>query len=42
MCVWFSIQILSETFLILRRIKRDITMNVHKSLRKVYVILVGF
>jgi hypothetical protein len=33
---------LSEIFLILRRIQPDITTNVHRSSRKVTVILVGF
>ena len=41
-CVfWFSLQLLSEVFIILRRIYRDIT-NVHTSFYKVLVILVGF
>jgi hypothetical protein len=32
-CVlWFVLQLLSETFLILRRIQRDIMINVHRSL----------
>jgi hypothetical protein len=32
-CVfWFSLQLVSETFLILRRIQRDITINAHRSL----------
>jgi len=35
-----SPQQLSETFLILRRIQRDITLNVHKSACKVPLILV--
>ena len=40
-CVfWFSLQLLSETFLIIRRIKRDIVINVHWSSCKVPVILV--
>jgi len=39
---WFSVQILSETFLILRRNERDIILNVHMSLCKVPVILVRF
>jgi hypothetical protein len=31
-CVfWFYLQLLSETFLIIRRIKRDIIINVHRS-----------
>jgi hypothetical protein len=42
-CVfWFSLQLLSETFLILRRIKRDIITNVYRSSRKVPFILVRF
>jgi hypothetical protein len=42
-CVfWFSLQRLSETFLILRRIKSDIIINVHKYACKVPVILVIF
>jgi hypothetical protein len=42
-CVfWFSLQSLSETFHILRRIQRDITMNVCMSSCKVSVILVRF
>jgi hypothetical protein len=42
-CVfWFSLQLLFETFLILRRIKRDIVISVETSLCKVPVILVGF
>ena len=42
-CVfWFSIQLLSQTFLILRRIQRDIVQNVGTSSCKVPVILVGF
>jgi hypothetical protein len=41
-CVfWFSLQLLSETFLILRKIQRDI-INVHRSSPKVPVILVRF
>ena len=31
MCLGFSLQILSETFLILRTTQRDITINVHRS-----------
>ena len=38
---WFSIQFLSETFLILTRIQRDIT-NLQRSSRKVPVILLRF
>ena len=42
-CVFlFSLQLLSETFLILRRIQRDITMNVKTILCKEPVILVAF
>jgi hypothetical protein len=40
-CVFcFSLQFLSETFLILRRIKRDIIKNVYWSLCKVSAILI--
>ena len=38
---WFSQKILSETFLILRRTERGIIINVHRSSRKIPVILVG-
>jgi hypothetical protein len=39
-CVfWFSLQLLSETFFIVRRIQRDIVRNVQTSSRKVPVIL---
>ena len=41
-CLFFSLQFLSEIFLILRRIQQDIVINVHRSLFKVPVILVGF
>jgi hypothetical protein len=42
-CVfWFYLQLLSETFLIPRRIGRDIIINVHRSSCKVAVIPVGF
>ena len=40
---WFTLQIMmSETFLILRRIHRDIIINLHRSSCKVLVILVTF
>ena len=39
---WFPLQLLSETFLILRRIKRDIIIYVHRSSCQVTVILVRF
>ena len=42
MCFSFSLQILSETFLILRRIRRDIITNVHGFSCKVPDILVRF
>jgi hypothetical protein len=38
----FALQILSEMFLILRRIQGDIIINVHRSSRKVLIILVNF
>jgi hypothetical protein len=42
-CVfWFSLQLLSKTFFIIRRIQRDIVINVKKSSCKVPVILVRF
>ena len=42
-CVfWFSLQSLSETFLVLRRIHRDTIVNVHRSSCKVPVILSYF
>ena len=42
-CVfWFSLQILSDTFLIPRRIQRDIVMNVRRASCKVPVVLVRF
>jgi hypothetical protein len=40
--MFFSLQVLSETFLILRTIRRDIVMNVHRSSGKVPVVLVRF
>jgi hypothetical protein len=39
---WFSLQLLCETFLILRRIQSDIIMYVHRSSHKVPVILLNF
>jgi hypothetical protein len=39
---WFSLRLLQEAFLILRRIKGDNIIIVHRSLRKVLVILVRF
>ena len=39
-CVLFSLQILNEAFLILRRIQWDIIINLHTALWKVPVILV--
>ena len=41
-CVWYSLQLLFETFIILRKIQRDIAINVKKSSRQVSVILVVF
>jgi hypothetical protein len=42
-CVfWFSLQLLSEAFLILRRIQRDCFVNLKTSLCKVAGILVRF
>ena len=42
-CVfWFSLQILSETFLIVRRTERDMIKNVYRSSCKVPVIFVRF
>ena len=42
-CVfWYPLQLLSETFLILRKIQQDIVTNVHRSFRKVPVVLVRF
>jgi hypothetical protein len=38
----FSLQLLFETFLILRRIERDIVINVKTFSFKVFVVLVGF
>jgi hypothetical protein len=40
--VWFTLRILSETFLILRRIQRDVIINVRTSSCEVHVILVRF
>jgi hypothetical protein len=39
---WFSLQLLFETFLILRRINRDTVMNVKTFSCKVPAILVGY
>jgi len=38
----FSLQLLSETFLILRKIERDLIINVYLASCKVAVILVRF
>ena len=40
--IWFSLQLLSETFLILRRTQRDIIINVHRSSYKVPLLLSDF
>jgi hypothetical protein len=40
--LWFSEQLLSEIFLILRRTQRDAVINVHRSLCTVPIIVVGF
>jgi hypothetical protein len=40
--VWFALQLLSETFLILRRIERDMSINVYQFPCKLPVILVRF
>jgi len=42
MCGRFALQILSEIFLILRRIQGDIIINVNRSACKVPIILVSF
>jgi hypothetical protein len=42
MCVLIFSSNLSETFLILRRIERDIIINVHRATCNVHVILVRF
>jgi hypothetical protein len=42
LCVLISLQLLSETFLIIRRIQQDIIINVHRSSCKVPVIFVRF
>jgi hypothetical protein len=42
-CVfWFSVQLLSETFLVIRRIQRDIVINVHRCSCKVPLLLSDF
>ena len=42
-CVFrFALQIMSEIFLILRRLQGDIVINVHRSSCKVPIILVNF
>jgi hypothetical protein len=38
----FSVQLLSETFLILRRIQQDIIVNVDRRLCKMSVVIVTF
>ena len=42
MCVLIFLQLLSETFLILKRTEGDISINVHRSSRTVPVIFVIF
>jgi hypothetical protein len=42
MRVWFPLQRLSGTFLIIRRLQRDIIINVHRSSHKLPVILATF
>jgi len=39
---WFSLQFSSKTFLILRKIQRDIITEIHRSSRKVVATLVRF
>jgi hypothetical protein len=39
---WFSLQLLSETFLILKRTERDIIKIIYRSTCKVPVILTDF
>ena len=39
---WFSLQLLPKTFLILRRLQRDIAISVKTTSHKILVILVGF
>jgi hypothetical protein len=41
MCVLIFLQLLSETFLILRRIQRDTVISMKTSSRNVHVIFVG-
>ena len=42
MCVSFSVRLLSETFHILRRVQRDIAIDIHRSCCKVPFVLVRF
>jgi hypothetical protein len=39
---WFSLQLLSETFLVIKRIQRDIIINVHRCSCKVPLLLSDF
>jgi len=42
MCVLISLKILPKTFLILRRIKRDIIISIHRASCKIPTLLVRF